>query len=133
MERCNFVLEFRKKQKYARCLLLEKHVNPSKFDKMKCKLVLQVFSKRVSAVFSTASLRGNVKTRSIKHRARFFETLNYLFDNFPMMRAISNFNNIRENLIDNAMNMKDWYVTSANNLKTPPCFSELQQSVNATM
>ena len=48
-----------------------------------------------------------------------------------MMRAISNFNNIRENLIDNAMNMKDWYVTSANNLKTPPCFSELQQSVNA--
>ena len=35
--------------------------------------------------------------------------------------------------MDNAMNMKDWYVTSANNLKTPPCFLGLQQSVNATV
>ena len=29
------------------------------------------------------------------------------------------------------MNIKNWYVVSANNLKTPPCF--LQQSINATV
>ena len=96
---------------------------------MKCKL--QVFTKRVSAALFTASLTGNIKTRSIQHMARFFEILNYLFDNLnsrsvndptPMKRAISYFNNIRQNLVDNLMYMRDWYVISANNLKTPPCF-----------
>ena len=29
--------------------------------------------------------------------------------------------------------MKNWYVTSVNDLKTPPCFLGLQQSVNATV
>ena len=50
-----------------------------------------------------------------------------------MKCAMSNFNNIRQNLIDDAMNMKNWYVILANNLKTPLCFLELQQSVNATV
>ena len=50
-----------------------------------------------------------------------------------MQRAISNYNNIRQNLLDNLMNMKDWYVISANNLKTPPCFLGLQQSINVTV
>ena len=50
-----------------------------------------------------------------------------------MQRAISNYNNIRQNLLDNLMNIKDWYVISANNLKTLPCFLELQQLINATV
>ena len=61
--------------------------------------------------------------------ARFFEILNYLFDNLnsrsvndptPMKHAISYFNNIRQNLVDNLMYMRDWYVISGNTLKTPP-------------
>lgn len=48
-----------------------------------------------------------------------------------MKCAMSNFNNIRQNVIDNAM--KNWYVISANNFKTPPCFLKLQQSVNVTV
>ena len=78
---------------------------PFTFDKMKCKLALQVFSKslaRVSAALFTASLTGNINTRNILHTTRFFKTLNDLFDNLnsrsvsdpnPMRCAISNFNN----------------------------------------
>ena len=81
MARCHLALEFGKcKSTRAAYKLSEKHINLNNFDKMKCKLALQVFSKRVSAALFIAPLMGNIKIRSIQHTARFFETLNYLFD-----------------------------------------------------
>ena len=67
--------------------LSEKHVRPNSFDKMKCKLALQVFSKRVSSALFTASLTGSIKTTTVQHTAGFFETLNDLFDNLNSRSA----------------------------------------------
>ena len=83
------------------------------------------------------TITGIINTRSIQHTTRLFETFTDLYsksaNDLNLKCAILNFNNIRQNLIDNAMDMKNWYVISANNLKTLPCFLRSQQSVNAAV
>ena len=65
----------------AACKLSNKHIWLNTFDKMKCKLALQVFSKRMSSALFTASLTDCVKTSTVQRTASFFEILNDLFDN----------------------------------------------------
>ena len=127
----------------AACKLSNKHIWPNTFDKMKCKLALQVFSKRVSSALFTASLTDCIKTSTVQHTASFFEILNDLFDNLnsrsvrdpnPNKCALSRFySDVEQNLKLQASNMANWFIKTPKGLKKPICFLGLQQSVNATL
>lgn len=93
----------------AACKLSDKHINPNNFDRMKCRLALQVFSRRVSAVLLTAGTTGGIDNETVMHTAEFFTILNDSFDclnsrrcNDPNLNACAlseNRLNVEENLI----------------------------------
>lgn len=64
----------------AACKLSERHINPNNFDRMKCRLALQVFSRRVSAALLTAGTTGGFNSETVMHTAEFFTILNNSFD-----------------------------------------------------
>ncbi|XP_076291976.1 uncharacterized protein LOC143214603 [Lasioglossum baleicum] len=123
--------------------LTEKHVRPNTFDRMKCKLALQVFSKRVSSAMLTAHTIGAVNSSTMQDTAIFFETLNDLFDNLnskvlrdpnPNKRALSaSTDYIVRNLEKQLHAIENWKVITPNGYKAPPCFVGLYQSVGGTV
>jgi hypothetical protein len=67
--------------------LTEKHIRPSNFDKMKCKLGLRVFSKRVSSALFTAYSTKCIKQSIVQHTLSFFNIFSDLFDNLNSRSA----------------------------------------------
>jgi len=60
--------------------LTNSHMNPEPFQKMNCKLALQVFSNSVAAVLKTCVTTGQIKSTSAAATAEFIRELNNLFD-----------------------------------------------------
>lgn len=127
----------------AACKLSEKHINPNHFDRMKCRLALQVFSRRVSAALLTAGTTGEIDSETVIHTAEFFTILNDSFDSLnsrncnnpnPNACALSEIrldveNNLKQLLIDSSK----WRTITNKGLKVPPCFEGLQISVKSIL
>lgn len=83
---------------------------------MKCRLALQVFSRRVSAALLTAGTTGEIDSETVIHTAEFFKILNDSFDSLnsrncnnpnPNACALSEIrldveNNLKQLLIDSS-------------------------------
>lgn len=125
------------------CKLSEKHINPNNFDRMKCRLALQVFSRRVSAALLTAGTTAGINSKTVIHTTEFFTTLNDSFDSLnsqncnssnPNACALSeNRLNVEENLMQLLKDCSKWRTITKNGLKRPPCFEGLQISVKAIL
>ncbi|XP_046145935.1 uncharacterized protein LOC123989259 [Osmia bicornis bicornis] len=123
--------------------LSEKHIRPNVFERMNCRLALQVFSRTVSAALLTASTQGQIQSDTVAKNACFVRLLNDLFDNLnsrtahdanPQKCALSNRNpQIEENLIRQATACANWFVIQKGRQVRPPCFRGLQLSINATI
>ena len=68
--------------------LSEKHINPNCFEKMSCKLALQVLSHTVAAAIRTCVKNGQIDAAGI-HTANFLEEINNLFDTLNSKRLYS--------------------------------------------
>lgn len=55
-------------------------MNPGPFQKMNCKLALQVFSNSVAAVLETCVTTGQIKSKTAPATAEFVREMNNLFD-----------------------------------------------------
>jgi DNA transposase THAP9 len=56
------------------------HLNPNPFQKMNCKLAIQLFSHSVSATIKTCIATGEIKSQSAINTANFIEVVNNMFD-----------------------------------------------------
>lgn len=110
---------------------------------MKCRLALQVFSRRVSAALLTAGVTGGITSETVTHTAEFFRILNDTFDSLnsqsandcnPNKCALSESRlNVENNLKEILKECSKWRTITNNSLKVPPCFVGLQISINAIL
>lgn len=134
-----------KKIQVPNCLLklTEAHLNPNAFQKMKCKLALQIFSHSVSATIKTCVQTGQLKSNSATYTSEFEETLNNLFDCLnskspynknPFQSALTEDNEIPYQTLINAKIRSEslFKVTSKGSTK-PPSFNGLTWSINAIL
>jgi hypothetical protein len=56
------------------------HLNPNPFQKMNCKLAIQLFSHSVSATIKTCIATGEIKSPTAINTANFIEVVNNMFD-----------------------------------------------------
>lgn len=64
----------------AMCKIDQRHLNPNPWQKMSCKLPLQVFSNTVSAAIKTAMETGELVSHTAQDTTNFFLQLNNQFD-----------------------------------------------------
>jgi len=62
------------------CKISSIHLNPNPFQKMSCKLALQIFSNSVSSAIKTSIHTGQLKSKSANDTADFLLELNNTFD-----------------------------------------------------
>lgn len=70
------------KSKGARALIkiTPAHLNPNPFQKLSCKLALQIFSRTVAATISTCIASGQLTSSSAKSTANFILEMDHIFD-----------------------------------------------------
>lgn len=99
-----------KSSKTSRALikLTDSHINPNSFQKMNCKLALQVFSNSVAAVLKIYIASGQIKSKN------FVQNLNNLFDCLNSKTLFSSniyacaLNEDKPYLLDLFMKTKEW-------------------------
>jgi len=64
----------------AMCKLTPIHIFPNSFQKMSCKLAIQLFSRSVSAAIKTCVSTGQLTSSSAIHTAEFIDIMNDMFD-----------------------------------------------------
>lgn len=133
------------KQNTSRCLLklTDAHLNPNAFQKMKCKLALQIFSHSVSATIKTCVQTGQLKSESAIYTSEFVETLNNLFDCLnskslynknPFQSALTDDNKIPYETLINAKIWSESLFKITNKGSTKPhSFNGLTWSINAIL
>ncbi|KAF0763319.1 Uncharacterized protein FWK35_00006255 [Aphis craccivora] len=84
------------------CKISPIHLNPNPFQKMSCKLALQIFSNSVSSAIKTSIHTGQLKSKPANDTADFLLELNNtfdacnsqnLYDKNPNRRPMSSHNN----------------------------------------
>lgn len=60
--------------------ITDAHINPNTFQKMSCKLALQIFSSTMAAALRTSFFTGQIKRNTVLNTAEFIEILNHTFD-----------------------------------------------------
>jgi len=110
------------------------HLNPNPFQKMNCKLAIQLLSNSVSAAIKTCIATGEIKSSTAINTANFIEVVNKMFDSAnsknlcdpnPNRRPMSNRNpQIFENLEKAKKLFKNTIKICHRTKKTsiPPCF-----------
>jgi len=127
----------------AMCKITPAHIAPNAFQKMSCKLAIQIFSRSVAASIKTCVSTGELKTKTALDTANFIENVNDMFDSAnsknlydanPNRRPLSKRNSqVLQNLknfcilFDKAVkiNLKN------NKVTTPPCFIGLKWTLTA--
>jgi len=117
------------------------HIHPGPFQKMSCKLALQVFSHTVAATMKTCITTGQLSTTTASATADFVEEINRTFDclnskkfytSNPYTCAISE---ERPGQLQLLLSSKNWCekLTKISKGKEtrPPCFDGLVQTINA--
>lgn len=64
----------------ALCKITSKHLMPNAFQKMSCKLAIQLLSRSVAAAIKTCVGTGELKTSTAMNTADFFIIVNDMFD-----------------------------------------------------
>lgn len=119
------------------------HINPGPFQKMKCKLALQLFSNSMTAVIKTCVTTGQIKSTTgaatanfIKHMNDLFDCLNSksLFNSNPKMCALSEERPNQFNFLIQAKVLHENIKLVQPNRKYGyrlPCFNGLVWSINS--
>ncbi|KAF0717771.1 Uncharacterized protein FWK35_00034244, partial [Aphis craccivora] len=121
--------------------ITDSHIQPGPFQKMSCKLALQVFSHSVAATMKTCITTGQLTTSTASATADFIEEINRTFDclnskklytSNPYTCAISEERPGQLNLLLNSKNWCEQLRKTYNGKETrPPCFDGLVQTINA--
>ncbi|KAL4083018.1 hypothetical protein QTP88_028348 [Uroleucon formosanum] len=124
------------------CKITRIHLNPNAFQKMSCKLALQIFSNSVSAAIKTCLQTGELKSKTTKDTADFLLEINntfdacnskHLYDKNPYRKPMSEKNqHIFEQLkktISTFQNAKKIGVNKKTSV--PPCFTGMIWSLTA--
>lgn len=126
------------------CKISPSHLHPNLFQKISCKLVLQIFSNSVSLTIKTSIITGQLKSKTAKDTADFFLLeMNNKFD------ACNSKNLYDINRNRRPMNSKNTYIFEninksistfrgakkinhkTNTMLVPPCFSGMVWSLTA--
>jgi len=125
------------------CKITPVHLAPNAFQKMSCKLAIQLLSRSVAATIKTCIAIGELKSDTALHTAQFIEKINdmfdstnskHLYDTNPNRRPMSERNpQVLQNLkavltlFENAVkiNLKN------NSLNTPPGFIGIKWTITA--
>lgn len=119
------------------------HLNPNPFQKMNCKLAVQVLSNSVSAAIKTCITTGEIKSSTAINTANFIDVVNKMFDSAnsknlcdpnPNRRPMSNRNpQIFENLEKAKKLFKNTIKICHRTKKTsiPPCFIRIVWTTTA--
>lgn len=111
------------------------HLYPNPFQKMSCKLAIQVLSKSVSSAIKTCIETGELKSETALNTAQVIETINDMFDSGnsknlydpnPNRRPMSDRNlNVIKNLKNASSLFKNAKKINHKNKKSsvPPCFT----------
>ncbi|KAL4119564.1 hypothetical protein QTP88_012369 [Uroleucon formosanum] len=123
--------------------LTDNHMNPNPFQKMNCKLALQVFSNSVAAVLKTCIATGQIKSKTATATADFVRELNNLFDCLNSKTLYSSniyscaLNEEKSYLLNYLIKTKEWW-TQLELIqpikvygKVVPCFNAMIWSINA--
>ncbi|KAL4120120.1 hypothetical protein QTP88_012854 [Uroleucon formosanum] len=123
--------------------LTDSHINPNAFQKMNCKLALQVFSNSVVAVLKTCIATGQIKIKTVIVTADFTQELNNLFDCLNSKSLYSSYiyscalNDDKPYILNYLMKVKEW-CTQLELIqpikvygKVLPCFDAMVWSINS--
>lgn len=125
--------------------ITDAHISPNAFEKMNCKLALQIFSNTMAAALRTCSSTGQLKSNSALTTADFVEMLDktfdclnsqYRFSRNPYSCAMSSKTPIVAETLKNAKYvMEIIQKVNFNSGKTsrPPCFDGLITTINAIL
>lgn len=127
------------------CKITPAHLAPNPFQKMCCKLAIQLLSKSVSAAIRTCITTGELKSNTAIDTAMFIEMVNNMFDSCNSKNLYDpNFNrrpmseqnpSIFKNLSKARSEFKNAIKICNNNQKTsiPPCFSGVVWTITAML
>lgn len=129
----------------ALCKITPSHLAPNAFQKMSCKLAIQVLSRSVAATIKTCISTGELKSNTALCTSEFFEKINDMFDSAnsknlydinPNRRPMSERNpQVLQNL-KNVLTLfeKAVKINLKNNKQSiPPCFIGLQWTIRALL
>jgi len=123
--------------------ITDSHINPGPFQKMKCKLALQLFSNTVTAVIKTCVTTGQIKSTTGAYTANFLKHMNDLFDclnskclysSNPKMCALSEERPSQIQFLNEAKRLHENIKLVKPNTKYGyrlPCFDGLVWSINS--
>lgn len=127
----------------AMCKISPSHLHPNPFQKMSCKLALQIFSNNVSSAIKTSIITGQLKSKTAKDTADFLLEMNNTFDacnsknlyDINRNRRPMNSKNthIFENINKSISTFRDAKKINhkTNTMSVPPCFSGMVWSLTA--
>jgi len=138
-----YEMDIKSKTARAMCKITPAHIAPNAFQKMSCKLAIQILSRSVAASIKTCIATGELKTNTALDTANFIEKVNDMFDsansknlydanrnrrplserNPQVLQNLKNFCALFENAVK--INLKN------NNSTTPPCFIGLRWTLTA--
>lgn len=129
----------------AMCKITPAHLAPNPFQKMCCKLAIQLLSKSVSAAIRTCITTRELKSNTAIDTAMFIEMVNNMFDscnsknlydpNFNRRPMSEQNSSIFKNLSKARSEFKNAIKICNNNQKTsiPPCFSGVVWTITAML
>jgi len=129
----------------AMCKLSSAHISPNPFQKMSCKLAIQIFSNSVSAAIKTCIQTGELRSNTAKDTADFLFLINNAFDACnsknlydinPNRRTLSPKNeNIFETIKKTISEFQDAKKISHKDKKVsiPPCFKGMIWSLTSIL
>ena len=117
------------------------HFNPNPFQKMNCKMAIQLLSHSVSAAIKTCVATKELQSLTALDTAHFIEIVNNMFDSAnsknlydpnPNRKPMSDRNpQVLENLENANKLFKDTTCHKTKNITTPPCFVGIVWTTNA--
>lgn len=136
--------EIDKKSASARLLtkITDIHINPNAFQKMNCKLALQIFSHTMASAIKSNFGLGHLNSSAL-NTSEFLEELNNLFDSLnskvlysgnPHNCGLSQTNpQVKNNLKRGLSLFRKLNKIDNGNLSRPPCFDGMVQSIRAIL
>lgn len=136
--------EIDKASSSARALpkLTDKHINPNSFEKMSCKLALQIFSRAVAAAIRSCVENEQINKIEGLNTADFILTMNNLFDALnserlydknPFRCGISDKNVQVLEILYKGKNIFNSITKIAGRESRPPCFDGMVQTISGIL
>lgn len=140
-----YEIDTQSKTARALCKITPSHLTPNAFQKMSCKLAIQLLSRSVAATIKTCISTGELKSNTALYTSQFIEKINDMFDSAnsknlydtnPNRRPMSERN---PQVLQNLKNVftlfeKAVKINLKNNKQSiPPCFTGLKWTITALL